>query len=31
VFAIVDHVSGEVWADASLRTDRWAAADLLQK
>jgi transposase InsO family protein len=31
VFAIIDHASGEVWADASLRMDRWAAADLLRE
>ncbi len=29
VFAIIDHASGEVFCDASLRMDRWAAADLL--
>ncbi len=29
--AIFDHASGEVWADASLRMDRWAAADLLRE
>jgi len=26
-----DHASGEVWTDASLRMDRWAAADLLRE
>jgi putative transposase len=31
VFAIIDHASGEVWTDASLRMDRWAAADLLRE
>lgn len=31
VFAIVDHASGEAWLDASLRMDRWAAADLLRE
>ena len=31
VFAIVDHASGEVFTDASLRMDRFAAADLLRE
>ena len=31
VFAIIDHASGEVWTDASLRMDRFAAADLLRE
>ncbi len=31
VFAVVDHASGEAWCDASLRMDRWAAADLLRE
>jgi transposase InsO family protein len=31
IFAVIDHASGEVWADASLRMDRWAAADLLRE
>ncbi len=31
VFAIIDHASGEVFTDASLRMDRWAAADLLRE
>jgi len=31
VFAIVDHGSGEAWCDASLRMDRFAAADLLRE
>jgi len=31
IFAIIDHASGEVWTDASLRMDRWAAADLLRE
>jgi hypothetical protein len=31
VFAIIDHASGEVWTDASLGMDRWAAADLLRE
>lgn len=26
---LIDHTCGEVWIDAPLRTDRWAAADLL--
>jgi len=31
IFAIIDHASGEVFCDASLRMDRWAAADLLRE
>ncbi len=31
VFCIVDHATGEAWADASLRMDRFAAADLLRE
>ena len=31
IFAIVDHASSEVSCDASLRMDRWAAADLLRE
>jgi putative transposase len=31
VFAIIDHASGEAWADAALRMDRFAAADLLRE
>ena len=31
VFCVVDHASGEAWADASLRMDRFAAADLLRE
>ena len=31
VFCIVDHGSGEAWADASARMDRFAAADLLRE
>jgi putative transposase len=31
VFCIIDHASGEAWADASLRMDRFAAADLLRE
>ena len=31
VFVIIDHASGEVWADAGLRMDRFAAADLLRE
>jgi putative transposase len=31
VFAVVDHASGEAWADAALRMDRFAAADLLRE
>ena len=31
VFAIIDHASGEAWCDASLRMDRFAAADLLRE
>ena len=31
VFCVVDHGSGEAWADAALRMDRFAAADLLRE
>jgi transposase InsO family protein len=31
VFCIVDHATGEAWADAALRMDRFAAADLLRE
>jgi len=31
IFAVIDHASGEVFCDASLRMDRWAAADLLRE
>ena len=31
VFVMVDHGSGEAWADAGLRMDRFAAADLLRE
>jgi hypothetical protein len=31
VFAVVDHATGEAWADAALRMDRFAAADLLRE
>ena len=31
VFCIVDHATGEAWADASLRMDRFAAADILRE
>jgi len=31
VFVMIDHASGEVWADAGLRMDRFAAADLLRE
>jgi transposase InsO family protein len=31
VFAVIDHASGEAWCDASLRMDRFAAADLLRE
>jgi putative transposase len=31
VFCIIDHATGEAWADASLRMDRFAAADLLRE
>jgi putative transposase len=31
VFAVVDHASGEAWADAALRMDRFAAAALLRE
>jgi len=31
VFSIVDHASGGAWCDASLRTDRFAAANLLRE
>jgi len=31
VFCVVDHASGEAWADAALRMDRFAAADLLRE
>ncbi|MGH2994536.1 MAG: transposase [Solirubrobacterales bacterium] len=31
VFVVVDHGSGEAWADASERMDRFAAADLLRE
>lgn len=31
VFVMVDHASGEAWADAGLRMDRFAAADLLRE
>ena len=30
VFVMIDHASGEAWADAGLRMDRFAAADLLR-
>jgi hypothetical protein len=28
---MIDHASGEAWADAGLRMDRFAAADLLRE
>ena len=31
VFVMIDHASGEGWADAGLRMDRFAAADLLRE
>ena len=31
VFVMIDHASGEAWADAGLRMDRFAAADLLRE
>ncbi len=31
VFVMIDHGSGEAWADAGLRMDRFAAADLLRE
>jgi putative transposase len=31
VFCLVDHATGEAWADASRRMDRFAAADLLRE
>ncbi len=31
MFAIIDHATGEAWCDASLRMDRFAAADLLRE
>ena len=31
VFVVIDHGSGEAWADASERMDRFAAADLLRE
>ena len=31
VFAIIDHATGEAFCDASLRMDRFAAADLLRE
>ncbi len=31
IFCVVDHASGEAWADASPRMDRLAAADLLRE
>jgi len=31
IFAVIDHASGEVFCDASLRMDRFAAADLLRE
>ena len=31
VFCILDQATGEAWADASLRMDRFAAADLLRE
>ena len=31
VFCVVDHASGEAWANAALRMDRFAAADLLRE
>jgi len=31
VFVMIDHASGEAWADAGLRMDRYAAADLLRE
>lgn len=31
VFVMIDHASGEMWADAGLRMDRFAAANLLRE
>jgi transposase InsO family protein len=31
IFVIIDHATGEAWCEASLRMDRWAAADLLRE
>jgi transposase InsO family protein len=31
VFVMIDHASGEAWADAGLRMDRFAVADLLRE
>ncbi len=31
VFSIIDHASGEAWRGASLRTDRFAVANLLRE
>ena len=31
VFVMIDHACGEAWADAGLRMDRFAAADLLRE
>jgi len=31
VFVMIDHASGEAWADAGLRMDRFAASDLLRE
>jgi putative transposase len=31
IFAVIDHASGEAWADVALRMDRFAAADLLRE
>ncbi len=31
MFVMIDHASGEAWADAGLRMDRFAAADLLRE
>jgi putative transposase len=31
VFVMIDHAAGEAWADAGLRMDRFAAADLLRE